>query len=118
MHKNQFRIVITAKQDNILVERQLMIGENRYTTVDRYTTLDLKKPIKRTDPWIKELLELCCQAPVNLGPVGFELPALKETQQERLTRIENAYIAMLMAEANREARNEPIKGPAVRAAHA
>lgn len=116
--KNQFRIVITAKPDNILVERQMHLTGERYTTVDRYTTADLKKPIKRNDPWIRDLLKLCSQPGACLGPIEFTVPELEETQQERLTRVENAYIAMLMDEANRVARDEPIKGPAVRAAHA
>jgi hypothetical protein len=83
-----YRIVISSRSNGILVERQLEMVVRQWKTIDRYNTHDLTAEIKRTDPWIAEVLALCSQPTAAIQIAIPRVPPLEPTVAERLERYE------------------------------
>jgi hypothetical protein len=85
---NSYRIVISVRQNGILVERQYNFGADNWKTIDRYNTSDLTAEIRRSDPWIAQVLDLCRQPSAEVHIAIPRIPPLEPTQAERLQEYE------------------------------
>jgi hypothetical protein len=84
MSERIFRIVISSRSNGILVERQEWFGREIWKTIDRYNTHDLTAELKRTDPWIAAVVELCSQPTAGVEIVMPPMPVIQPTILERL----------------------------------
>jgi hypothetical protein len=55
----EYRVLISAAKENIIVERQIKIRDDQWQTVDRYTTTNpATVPGKRKDSWILAVAQM------------------------------------------------------------